>query len=88
MHEHNNNSNDNNGHKGMMFICCLVPVVLLLGGTTFFKSIGYGWLGVVLIGGFIVFHLVRNLFKKRDNPKTETHEKDVRDSTNHKSCCH
>lgn len=80
-----------NEHKGvmwMMLVCCLVPIILLLGGTALFQSVGYGWVGVVLIGGFVVFRLVPNLFGTHNDSKSENKEKDGKNSTKHKSCCH
>lgn len=82
--------NDHN-HKGMMWmmlLCCLVPIVLLLSCTAFFRSVGYGWIGVLLIGGFAAFRLIPNLFGTHNDPKPEDKEKDDKNSTNHKSCCH
>lgn len=92
MYDHNNNNRDD-GHKGMMWmmlICCLLPIVILFGGGAFLKSIGYGWLGAVLIGGFVAFYLLRNLFISNKNHKSDLYggvDSD-KDKTNHKSCCH
>jgi hypothetical protein len=98
MHDHNNNGDES--HKGMMWmmlLCCLIPVVILFGGARFFTSVGYGWIGIVLIGGFAVFH-VRHMFGSHKNHISDStrngSEKDVdhvkadEDKPNHKSCCH
>ena len=90
MHDHNKNDNANGEHKGMMWmmlVCCLVPVLLLFGGVSFFKSVGLGWIGVVFIGGFLVFHFGQ-MFKKRSEHKPISQEKKDDDSSDHKSCCH
>lgn len=86
MQDHNND----NGHKGMMWmmlVCCLLPVIFLVGGSTFFKSIDYGWVGIMLIGVFMVFHL-RHMFGSGNNHKTDNQTKNDKDLTNHKGCCH
>ena len=90
MNDHNNDNKDGE-HKGMMWmmlVCCLVPVLILFGGTTFFKSIGYGWVGLVLVAGFVIFH-IRHMFGSHGSKKSkDSLVKDDNDSSNHKSCCH
>lgn len=100
MHEHNSND-EKSEHKGMMWmmlVCCLLPVVVLLGGTTFFKSIGYGWLGIVLMVGFAIFHF-RHMFSSHSNHKSDSNVvddmqntdqiKDDKNKSTHKGgCCH
>jgi len=88
---HNQKDNNSGGeHKGMMWmmlVCCLAPVVILLGGTTFLRSTPYVWVGIALIGGFIVFRL-RYMFRPHGNQKEEEITKENKESENHKSCCH
>lgn len=89
---HNHNDNDNNGGKHkeimwMMVVCCLVLIVPLLVGTSFFASIGYGWIGIVLVGVFVAFHL-RHMFGPRNNPKPDDGVKNDRNSKNHKNYRH
>ena len=84
-------NHNNNGHKGMMWmmlICCLLPVVILLGGGAFFKSIGYGSVGIVLVLGFAIFHM-RHMFGSHGNHKSKEGQiKNDNNSENHKGCCH
>ena len=100
MHNHNNEEGSNSGMMWMMLVCCLLPVVILLGGTSFLKSIGYGWLGIVLAGGFAIFHF-KHMFGSHGNHKSDSNMvddmrnveqvKDDKDkqNNNHKSgCCH
>lgn len=90
MHDHNKNDNANGEHKGMMWmmlICCLVPVLLLFGGVTFFKSVGLGWIGIVFVVGFLVFHF-GHMSNKHDAHKSDVEKKVSDDSSDHKSCCH
>ena len=90
MHNHNNSDNNGHEHKGMMWmmlVCCLVLIVTLLVGTSFFTSIGYGWVGIVLIGGFAAFHL-RHMFGMHDKHKQGSNVKNDPNSKNHKNCCH
>ncbi|MEK7063037.1 MAG: hypothetical protein AAB946_03325 [Patescibacteria group bacterium] len=64
MHNHNNHSDNKDGeHKGMMWmmaLCCLLPAVFLFGGLEFFKSIGYNWVGLGLIGLLLLIYFGRN----------------------------
>ncbi len=92
MHNHSDGEGGHRGMMWMMLICCLFPIVVLFGGTTFFKSIDYGWVGIVLVGGFILFHC-RHMFGLRSTRKqgeelTDNNVKKDDDSKNHKNCCH
>lgn len=86
MHEHNKNENSGmNGMMLMMLVCCLIPVLILFGGTKLLSSIGYGWVGFLLIGGFILFHFRRVLIS-HGTDKNDGEE--IKDKTDHKNCCH
>ena len=55
---HNHNDNKNSGHKGMMWMmipCLLLLGVLSLGGG---KLSGGGYLWPILIGGFVLLHIL------------------------------
>lgn len=98
MHDHNNEEGSNNGMMWMMLICCLLPIVILFGGTAFLKSIGYGWVGIILLGGFAIFHF-RHMFWSHKNHNSDSNMidkmqntgqvKDDKSKSNHKGgCCH
>ncbi len=90
MHNHKDGKDVGNEHKGMMWmmlVCCLIPVLFLFGGTTFLKTIGFGWMGVAIVVGFLVFY-VWNMFKKYGSTSPDNQKKDNLDSTKHKDCCH
>lgn len=67
---HNNNGKNNSSMMWMMLICTLPLVILLFAGG---KLFGAGYLWPILIGAFVVGHLVM-MFRGhggRDNDDTE-----------------
>lgn len=69
MYDHNNNNDEDKSYGGMMWmmiVCCLALFVFLFGGVSFLKSIGYGWIGIVLVLGFAIFHF-RHMFGSHNN---------------------
>jgi hypothetical protein len=101
MHDHNNNNNEEGSHNGMMWMmlaCCLLPILILFGGGAFLKSIGYGWVGIVLVGAFVIFHF-RHMFGSHSNHNSDSNMvddmhntgqvKETPNKSNHKGgCCH
>ncbi len=87
MHDHNKNS----GHKGMMWmmiICCLLPVIVLFGGIEFFKSIGYSWIGIALVGIFILMYLFRMWRTNQDHNSNSQNVDNEKNKDSHNNCCH
>ena len=88
MHDHNN---DNNGHKSMMWmmlICCLLPVIVLFGGLEFFRSIGYNWLGLGLIGIIVIIHFSKMWLKNRGHNLNNQDMENYDNKKGHDNCCH
>ncbi|OHA02129.1 MAG: hypothetical protein A3C12_02800 [Candidatus Sungbacteria bacterium RIFCSPHIGHO2_02_FULL_49_20] len=72
----------------MMLVCCLVPAILLLGGTAFFKSIGYGWIGIGLVAVFLAIHF-RTLLCSRHKHGPDDNKRDgSQDSVSQGKSCH
>ena len=85
-----NTEDHNNGHdmhKGMMWVmlvCCLLPVILLFGGVSFFRSLGYNWIGIVLIVIFLVAHF-KQIWRLDKCSKKEKEKENVNHSPNKKN---
>lgn len=72
----------------MMVICCLLPVVVLFGGIEFFKSMGYSWIGVGLVGVFLLVYLFRMLRTRHDHNSDNQNIDNQKNKENHNNCCH
>ena len=88
MHTHD----DQKGHglkmMWMMLICCLASVLLLTGGLEIFKSIGYSWIGIGLVGVALAYYVIRIRHRHNGDNAAGLNTENQEKSENHSNCCH